>query len=570
MQPDSSDPSTQSSLEARFWLWLAAILAAAGAAYAYLAAVDPIFQRAEDYFAESAREMLARGGFVTPILYGKPFFDKPILTYWAIEASFAAFGPTHFAARLPSLLAALATVAIIAIGVARVWSKSAGLAAAAILSTSYGFFYFATLSMADMWLTFFSTAAAVSFFAGSENPERRDRDWTVASVFCALAMLTKGPVGIVLAAGSLLLYLALRRELRQIRVRHLLIGCAALVVLAGGWFALLWREQGSTALRAFFVVENLGRFTGSTYRTHQPFGFIPLILLVNLLPWTGLFLLSFFASAPGALRRQDSRQGRAELFLWCCVATVVAFFWISRNQLDYYVLPAVPPCAALAGLYFWREAERNGRALRIGFWMVAAATVLSGVAGAIASLLAHNPELHGFVFLSIYVAAAGVAMAICLARRKYAAMLAVIPIAIFAGTPIALARIIPPYLRGVPVPAIAAAVRHAGPGEPLAVNIKLEHWRSELAFQTQRVPEQADTPEALAAFLREPGARMAVITDDWLALLPEDVSRRLNVVYRTRILRTGETLDILFDSARLERRMTPVSLVEMPGDSPQH
>src|SRR3972149_3770416 len=94
--PPSPDnpPSAELSGRAFFW-WLASILAVAGSSYALRAAAHPVFGRAEIYFAESARAMLASHGYVTSHYLGQPFFDKPILSYWAIVASFETLGLTR-------------------------------------------------------------------------------------------------------------------------------------------------------------------------------------------------------------------------------------------------------------------------------------------------------------------------------------------------------------------------------------------------------------------------------------------------------------------------------------------
>ncbi len=168
--------------------------------------------------------MSALSQHITPILYGRPFFDKPIWSYWMIQGGFALLGPTHFAARLPSIVAALATLGLVAYAAWTVWGQRTSLLATAVLATSYIFFYYATMAMSDMWLTLFCTAAMIFLFAGSESPNRRLRDWCIASAFCGLAVLTKGPVGVVLPVAACAVYLALRRGLRQIGLREALAG----------------------------------------------------------------------------------------------------------------------------------------------------------------------------------------------------------------------------------------------------------------------------------------------------------------------------------------------------------
>ena len=549
-----------------FFVWLAAILGVAGTCYALVAAAHPVFGRAEIYFAESARAMLASDSYITPRYLGQPFFDKPILSYWAIVASFDVFGLTHFAARLPTLLAALGTAALTGYATARLAGRNAGLAAAGVLCSSYLFCYFATLSMSDMWLTFFMSAASALLFAGSVSAGRRTLFWWLASVCLALAFLSKGPVGVILPAGSFLLYLALARELRQIRLHHVLTGLATIGAVAGVWFFALWRENGTQSLYAFFVAENLLRFRGETYRTDRWFGYMPMSFVLGGLPWT---LLLPAVAWDSARKRRDvpaSPEGRAEMFLWCFIAVVIAFFWVSRMQLDYYVLPALPAYAALAGMYLGRAAPRSELPARIGGWVLAA-TLL--VLGASAGYYVW-PKLGAEVFwsgfsLPAWVLAAGVAMAVLMLRGRLVPAYAMVFLAVCGAGALGARVGLPAYQRYVPVADYARAVRQNGETTALAISIDLDLWRGEFAFQAGRLPQRLDTPRSLADFLLGNGPRMAVVTESWAAEMGGEMAGRMRVADRRPGLARGVTLATLLDSTKLQANLTTVLLVTNDG-----
>lgn len=558
-------PSTELSGRAFFW-WLAAILGLAGSSYALLAAAHPVFGRAEIYFAEGARAMLVSASYVTPHYLGQPFFDKPILSYWAIVASFETLGLTHFAARLPSLLAALATAVLTGYGTALLAGRRAGLAAAAVLCSSFLFGYFATLSMADMWLTLFTSAACALLLAGSLSERRRALHWWLASVCLALAFLTKGPVGVILPVASFLLYLAFTRHWGQIRLRHVLAALATVGALAGVWFLALWRENGTGSLYAFFVVENLMRFGGSSYRTDRWFGYMPMSFVVGGLPWT----LLLPAVAWDALRRRRGvsapSERHAATFLWCQVAVVMAFFWVSRMQLDYYILPALPAYAALAGCYLGRSVPRGEASARIGGWVLAATLLLvGGLVGYFFWLRIGGEDFWSGFLLSVWVLIAGVLMVLLLVRRRYFPAYAMVFLAVCGAGALGARVGQPIYLRLVPVADYARAVRQSGETTALALSSDLDLWRGEFAFQAGRVPQRLGTPGELAAFLLGAGPRMAVITDGWAAGLPEDLAGRVRVVDRRPGLARGVTLATLLDSAKLQTHLTTVLLVSNDG-----
>jgi 4-amino-4-deoxy-L-arabinose transferase-like glycosyltransferase len=529
-----------------FRLRLGLLLGAAASCYVALAAASPIFHRAEVYFAESAREMLATGRIITPFYLNQPFFDKPILTYWAILASFRMLGTSHFAARMPSVLAALATTALIGYGVSRVWSRTAGLVAAAALCSSYMFVYDASLSMSDMLLTLFCTAAGVLLFAGSRDAPRRTRDWCLASLFMALGVLTKGPVAVVLPVGAFLLYLALRRELGQIRVGHAVAGAAIVLAVAGSWFALLWRQNGTVALFDFFMKENLERFTGAAYAIRRPFGFAPLALLGDFLPWALFLPGAFGASARERIWRGDSARRCGELFAWCWVGFVTLFFWVSRGEMDYYLLPALPACAVLVGGYLSRPAERGSILLRAAGWVLGAILLLTGVAAGSFVLFAGRSGLRPLWPVALWLVLSGAAVVTLLVRRKYMLFVAAVCLVVLGGGILGAWIGLPTYRQAVSLGDAVKAAERGHANMPLAISADLDHWRAELAFRTGTVPSRLGTPEAFAEFLRDTssstGPRLAVVGDDWVARLPRDVAGRAAVVRRERVLTTGVTL----------------------------
>jgi len=552
---------------------LAAVLGVAGSCYALVAASHPVFGRAEVYFAECAREMLASHRYVTPYYLGQAFFDKPILSYWAIVASFEAFGLTHFAARLPSLLAALATALLTGYGTARMAGRWAGVAAAAVLCSSYLFAYFATLSMSDMWLTLFASAGGGLLFAGSVNAARRTWYWWLAAVALSLAFLSKGPVGVVLPAAGFLLYLALTGELRQIRWRHVFVALATLGAAAAAWFYFLWRENGSHSLYAFFIEENLLRFGGRTYRSDHWFGYMPMSFVVGGLPWT--LLLPAVAWRFARQRRDEhwrgSLEGRAELLLWSYIGVVVAFFWASRMQLDYYVLPALPAYAALTGSYLAHAVPRSEFSARTGGWAMAVVLLLLGVGAGIYLWPRVGGEgLWNGSLLPVWLIAVAVAMIALLARNRLGPAYAMVFLAVCGAGAIGARFGLPAYQRYAPIGEYARAVRQSGATtllrglqvEPapveLAISSDLNLWRAELGFQAGRVPRSLETENELEAFLREDGPRMAVVTESRAAALPAELSGRVSVAQRQTVLARGVTLATLLDSARLQASLATV------------
>ena len=169
----------------------------------------PLIDPDEGRYAEIPREMLEQGDLITPTLNYVKYFEKPPLLYWLNAASLKILGQTEFAVRLPSALCGLLTLLATYIIARKLYNRRTALFSAIILGTSIGFVLQSRIILTDMLLTFCLTAALGSFIIASQREERRSSPlpWYLLYLFCALAMLAKGLIGIVFPVGIIFLYL---------------------------------------------------------------------------------------------------------------------------------------------------------------------------------------------------------------------------------------------------------------------------------------------------------------------------------------------------------------------------
>ncbi len=312
----------------------------------------------EPRYASVAREMAESGDWVTPHLYGRPWFEKPVLYYWAAALAFRMFGVNEFAARLPSALAAALAALALAWAAWKAWQFE-GLAAARyallIFPTCVATFGFARAAGPDMLFAATLTAAMVAGFtlvwrmgaqAGSER-----RTWTAVQVaqvsfgvFLGLATLAKGPAALILAGGSAGLWAVLTRCWRAaLRLAH------PLAIVAFGVTALPWylvcAVRNPEFVRTFLFTHNIERYLTPVFQHHQPFWFYAPVLLLGLLPWT--VLLIGVARDTIQLWQEKRWAESPGLFFGCWAVFPVVFFTFSQSKLPGYVLPAVPPLALL-------------------------------------------------------------------------------------------------------------------------------------------------------------------------------------------------------------------------------
>ena len=123
----------------------------------------PLLDPDEPVYAETAREMLAAGDFLSPRIFGNFWYDKPPMYYWLVAVAQFIFGDSEFAARFPAALMACGTSVMMYVGITRLFNERAGFWSAMILTSCVEFFYMGKAAVTDTTLLFFMTGALLSF-----------------------------------------------------------------------------------------------------------------------------------------------------------------------------------------------------------------------------------------------------------------------------------------------------------------------------------------------------------------------------------------------------------------------
>ncbi len=302
----------------------------------------PLLEPDEGRYADVAREVLATGDWVVPRLDGVPFHDKPPLVPWLVALSFAAFGPCEWAARAVPAVAGFAGLLLAAwLASAIAGRQRAALLAALALAGSPLWLGFSRLLVLDVP---FATLLAGGFAlllqgAGVLRGPPRAAVSALGGALIGLATLAKGPVALVLAG---LAALALSLAERDWSLAWRLLGpvpWASAALVATPWF-VAFGLRDPEGLRAFLVHENLERFRDA--REHQHAWYFYLVTA----PWgVGPAALLLVLAGRGAVPGRPAARGLALLAL-----SVFVFFQLASSKVETYLLPALPPLAALAGV----------------------------------------------------------------------------------------------------------------------------------------------------------------------------------------------------------------------------
>jgi len=318
----------------------------------------------EGRYAEIPREMVVSGDWVTPRLNDLKYFEKPPLQYWATAVAYEVFGEQQWTSRLWAALTGLAGVLLAWFTGTRLFGREAGLYAALILGSSSLYALMAHVNTLDMGVTFFITLGIFSLLlAQKETATASRRNWMLlAWAAMALAVLSKGLMGVILPGAALLLYSVLNRDLRIWLRMHWVSGILMFLLVAAPWFVLVMRANPEF-FQFFFIHEHFERFTTKVHGRYQPWHYFVPVLLFGMLPWTLLMADALLRTWRGS--SAEARTFSAERFLLVWAVFIYFFFTISSSKLPSYLLPMFPALALLMGKQL---AAMNARR---AFWLIA-------------------------------------------------------------------------------------------------------------------------------------------------------------------------------------------------------
>ncbi len=500
----------------------------------------------EPYFAEGAREMIVDGKWAVPHVNGVVSTDKPPLFFWLIALASLPFGAvTPWTARLPSALAALGTLTITMALARRFYGTRTAALAGTVLATSYLFWEKARWSQTDSVLCFLIWCALGSFALYRSGELSSRRAGIIFWAAMALAVLGKGPVGVLLPLGITLAVLAGDRDLGGIRR---ITPWPSLAIFAGiitAWIVFATVGGGGEysvwgALKEHFIERGI-----HGYHHKQPPWYYAEVLPAILMPWTFL--------APGALLLAWRRRTTPDRFFLTVACFVVLFFSISTEKRELYVLPAFPAFAVMiaafgAALGGWKEElgewveGLSPRWGSLGQMILGTLLVGVGLYSPTARLqVPFVPEWIGYAFGAIVVATGIGAFAFALRGSIPRSMLATVTG--FAVLYLFIGSVVWPVYEPVKS---ARAFTYVMKEETRDAR---EAGRQVICFGLANLPEhfayysdgvytlETDDPEELAEYLAAPELTYALVNGNRLAELPEALRERMRTIHETVLAR---------------------------------
>jgi 4-amino-4-deoxy-L-arabinose transferase-like glycosyltransferase len=524
----------------------AVLAAAAVLLFTGLGATD-LWAPDEPRYAAVAEELRSfrhgAAGLALLHLNGEAYTQKPPLYFWAAALAGAPGGRvTEAAARLPSALCGLASVWLLVCFGSRLLGPRSGALAGALLLTAFEFAHRARRAQLDVMLTLLELIALTAFWRLQCGSPQRTRDLAAMHGALGLAVLTKGPVGLVVPLLAIAAYLAQERRWKELR--GLLPPWALLLSLGPGiaWIAIALAFAPSGTFEEAVVANLFGRFFAGTSHA-RPFFYFFYQFPVNFLPWTLLWpLAGWFAARSVFGRDGDPERRRAWRFLLTWVGVSFAFFSISSGKRGLYLLPAFPAAALLcanavaATLTEGRDLPRwAGRALAAAALAIPALGLAAFLRGEIAGV-----AVPASFATALAASAALAALAWRFAGRSPLPGLARFGVAAAAVLAIELATFalalpaLDPEKSPRPIAESAAAL--TAPGEAIGLASKATLLGG-LVYYADRPVALLDGPEAVRNFIRS-GGRVIVVSE---AKLPQ-VAQVAPVAIRARARRGDREL----------------------------
>ncbi|MCP4903195.1 MAG: glycosyltransferase family 39 protein [bacterium] len=316
----------------------------------------------EGMHAATSKDMVLTGDWITPMLNGERFDDKPVMFPWLVALSFVVFGFSEFAARFPSALMGLATVLVTYALGRRIFNPRAAFLGAVVLATSIEFLVMSTVVVHDVVLTFFVTAGIYCWWRAFESDRGRLRWMVLFYVAAGLSVLTKGPLGLVLLFLATAPFLLVEKRLSFIKKMAIPLGAVVILLVAGPWYvAMMLRHEGYAAY--FFIQQNLMNFASSTPRHPEPFYYYIAPLLGGLFPWSGFLPVAVW----NVFKERAGNWGQELRFMLLWLVAIFLFFSAASSKIPSYLMPLLPAAALLIGVAWERMVDDPNPARRKWF-----------------------------------------------------------------------------------------------------------------------------------------------------------------------------------------------------------
>jgi 4-amino-4-deoxy-L-arabinose transferase-like glycosyltransferase len=332
--------------------------------YMFFNHIMPITDPVESNYALTAKEMVLTADWISPRIYGTIWFDKPVFFYWVTAIAFQLFGFSEWSARLAPAFFASAGLVLMYWFASKIVKQKVAVLSVLIMGTSFEYIVLAKLVITDMVFFVFNCAALCFFYLGYVKMDGTKKRWyRIAYVSMALAVLTKGPIGVLLPGLVMLVFIAVRRNWSELKELFIPSGIFLFAVVALPWYAAMYAMHGTEFINSFFGVHNYLRATVSEHPKDNVSYYYIAVFVISMLPWSALAIKALIQGCKDF--RPQSSPLLLFLFLWA--AAYFGFYSLMATKYLTYTFPIVFPVAIVTAVHLERMLVQ-GKTTAIIYW----------------------------------------------------------------------------------------------------------------------------------------------------------------------------------------------------------
>ncbi|MCP4313900.1 MAG: hypothetical protein GY790_21815 [Bacteroidetes bacterium] len=322
-----------------------------------------LFDSDEVNYAESAREMILTGDYMNVQIDFQPFPEKPPLFFWLQVASMKVFGINELAARFPNFICGIVTLMLLYFFGKKIYGHRFGILWILSFGAAILPFFFFKSGIIDPWFNLF-LFLGLALFVFYLDPGRRDarmKNVALSAFFLGLAVLTKGPVAILIFVVCLIIFLMLKRFVLKVSFREAALFSTILVVVGGSWYFHQLFSGNGYVLRDF-IQYHLKILSQEKSGHGGFFGYHLVVLLLGVFPASVISMKSITKKSEVTDLQRLFKQ-----WMYIMIVVVIVLYSIARTKLLHYSSLAYFPMTFLAA---WVWDKWSARKIEIGTWQV--------------------------------------------------------------------------------------------------------------------------------------------------------------------------------------------------------
>jgi 4-amino-4-deoxy-L-arabinose transferase-like glycosyltransferase len=312
----------------------------------------------EVFYIESAKDMLRHNSWFTPMIFDEIQFEKPFIAFALFMTAIKMFGLTPEAARFfPALFAIIGVIGVYGLTWILFQRKRAAFLAGIILGSSFIYMALARAVLTDMIFSVWVLLSLFAFAYAYYRPKFTDLGIYISFVFAAIAVLTKGLLGICFPATAILLFLICNRDLKFLLRSSVLWGGLLFLLISVPWHVIMYQKHGDFFLYEYFGNVHIRRLIDSEHPKINTWYFYPGLMFGGVMPWSIFWIPTIVWLYSEWRRNRKLNEGVVFLLVW--MLAVFSFVQPAASKLASYVFPLFPAIAALLAVYIDKALQES-------------------------------------------------------------------------------------------------------------------------------------------------------------------------------------------------------------------